>query len=192
MATINPDKLREALRTSVIKTIEAGQQAVNDSILSLYADFKERIFQDGLDADGGQIGTYSTKPIYVSINSQTSQVRKSSLKPKGKSSSKDFKNGKKRKSQYMPGGYSEFRTVVGRQNQKVDLFLTGSLMGSIVLGESGNARTIGFLTDEKVEIAEGNQNRFGKTIFAVSSEELSKFEDAVEAAATKAFFSAFE
>ena len=92
----------------------------------------------------------------------------------------------------MPGGYSEFRTVVGRQNQKVDLFLTGSLSGSIVLGESGNARTIGFLTDGKVEIAEGNQNRFGKTIFAVSNDELSKFEDAVEAAATKAFFSAFE
>lgn len=192
MANIDPDKLREALKSSVIKTVEAGQQAVYDSMLSLYADFKDRIFQDGLDADGSQIGSYSTKPIYVSIDSNTSQVRKSSLKPKGKHSDKDFKNGKKRKSQYMPGGYSQYRTVVGRQNQKVDLFLTGSLMGSIVLGESGNARTIGFLTDEKVEIAEGNQNRYGKTIFAVSSDELSKFEDAVEEAATKAFFSAFE
>lgn len=192
MPNLNPDKLREALRTSVIKVLEAGQQSITEGMLLFSADFKQRIFQDGLDADNNQIGNYSTKPIYVSISGNTSQVRKSSLKPKGKFSSGDFKDGKKRKSQYMPGGYKEYRAVVGRQNSKVDLFLTGSLRGSIQIGQSGGSTTLGFLNDEQLVIAQGNQDRFGKTIFVASDQEVDKIVTDWEDAVTDAFFKSFE
>ena len=192
MATINPDKFKENLRKMVINVLEAGQQSVTEGMLLFSADFKQRIFQDGLDADNNQIGNYSTKPIYISIAGNTSQVRKSGLKPKGKNSSKDFKDGKKRKSQYMPGGYKEYRAVVGRQNQKVDLFLTGSLRGSIQVGQSAGSTTLGFLNDEQLVIAQGNQDRFGKTIFVASDQEVNKIVTDWEDAVTDAFFKSFE
>jgi hypothetical protein len=91
----------------------------------------------------------------------------------------------------MPNGYKEYRGVVGRQNSKVDLFVTGSLRGSIQIGELGGVTTLGFLQDEQLQIAQGNQNRFSKTIFAPSDEEIKKLTDDWEAQVTEAYFNSF-
>lgn len=197
MANLNPEELKRKLVSVVQNVLEAQAQAVNEGMIELRAELIDRIFQHGLDADNSPIGGYSTKPIYVSV-SQTSQIRGSSLKPSGKGSKKgqrgkaQFKNGKPRKSQYMPGGYKEFRNVVGRQNSKVDLFLTGSMRGNIVNGTRQNGVTLEFLNDEQVQKARGNEKRFSKTIFAPTEQELEivvkKWEDDV----TNAFFKSFE
>ena len=45
---------------------------------------------------------------------------------------------------YSPQGYAEFRTIAGRKNGKVDLFLTGNLNRSIQTGKRGKKSVLGF------------------------------------------------
>lgn len=192
MANFNPETLKAKLAEAAVNVLQAQTQAVNEGMLQLTADFKDRIFQDGQDNDGNQIGSYSTKPMYVSISSQTSQVKKSGLKAKGKYSNKDFANGKKRRSQYFPDGYKGYRDAVGRQSGKVDLFLTGDMFRDIRLGISEGSVQLAFASDFQVQKANGNEERFNKVIFAPSEEELKNLTDAWEEQTTKAFFDSFE
>ncbi len=98
---------------------------------------------------------------------------------------------------YLPGGYYEFRKVVRRPNEKVDLNLTGSLKGDIRVGtrsrdgESGVIE-LTFTTDKQKEIAEGNEKRFGKTIFAASEIELDKLTLNWQNDIEEAFFNSFK
>lgn len=189
---LDPAEFARKLADSVQKVLLAQQQAVDEGMLDLISDMRDRIFLNGKDSDDQAIGRYSTKPYYASLN-QTSQVRSSSLKGRGKNDSKSkFQNGKPRKSMYLPGGYAEFRNVVGRQSERVDLNLTGSLQKDIRLGTSQGISQVAFTTDDKLEIAKGNEKRFGKTIFSASEAELSKLVQRWEDDVTYAFFSSFK
>ena len=193
---VNQKRLIEAVAQSVKNVLLAQQQSVNEGMLVLKADMTDRIFLNGVASDGSSIGSYSTTPMYASIN-QTSQVRASSLRPRGKNAQKGqrnqgtFKNGKPRKSMYLPGGYSEFRKVVGRQNAKVDLMLTGSLKADIRLGTTEGQSVLSFTTDKQKEIAAGNEKRFNKTIFSASQSELDTLVESWQDQVAEAFFSAF-
>jgi hypothetical protein len=120
-------------------------------------------------------------------------VRKSSIKPKGKNSNEPtFENGKKRKSQYLPGGYSELRKVLGRQNQTVDLALSFALRGSIQVGVQDDKIVMAFNNDKELEKAKGNEKRFGKVIFDASEEEINTLVKKWENDVTEAYFNSFE
>jgi len=193
MATFNPEQLNKKLTEAVVRVLETQNRLGIETMLNLQADMLDRVFYKGIDADGNSIGKYSKKPLYVSISGQTSQQRSSSLRPRGKdSNSPKFKNGNTRKSQYFADGYFGFRSVVGRQNQKVDLKLTGSLQGSIQVGESNNITTLAFNNDTQFEKAKGNEKRFNKVIFSASESELKAIEDVWEKEVTNAFYSSFE
>lgn len=197
MPVLDAKKLQQNIAKSVVNVLKAQTQAVNEGMFDLEADMKDRIFLEGKDSDGSAIGNYSTKPIYVPV-AGTSQVRSSSLKPRGKWAKKGqrnqgtFKNGKERKSMYLPGGYSEYRKVVGRQNKTVDLNLTGSLLKDIRIDPSEGVSKLVFTTDKKAEIAAGNEKRFGKTIFAPTSEEVDKLVEIWQVDVTQAFFKSFD
>lgn len=193
MANLNPERLKANLAAAVKRVLETQQRVVVESMLNLQADMIERVFDAGIDANGSKIGSYSTKPIYVSLAGQSSQVRSSSLKGAGKySRDPKFKNGQPRKSQYFPDGYSGYRAAVGRQNQKVDLRLTGSLLRSIQVGQTQSTVTLGFNNDKEFMKAVGNEERFNKTIFSASEAELSKIEEKWQDEVTNAFYSSFE
>lgn len=193
MATINPERLKANINAIVKNVLEAQAKAVTTAMFDLQADMIVRVFDAGNDVDGSQIGKYSTAPMYYSISQATSQVRSSSLKPRGKFSNKpEFKNGKPRKSQYFPGGYSEFRSTVGRQNAKVDLRLTGSLLASIQVGVGSNQVSLGFNNDDQYEKAKGNEERFNKVIFAPSITEIEAIEQKWQDQVENAFFNSFE
>lgn len=194
MANFDPERLKVLLAGIAQKVLLAQTQSVNEGMIELRAEFIDRIFQDGRDSDNGKIGSYSTKPIYVSPDSLTSQVGKSGLKPKGKNpnSKAKFKNGKARKSQYFPDGYKGFRAAVGRQNEAVDLFLTGSLRGDIRLGSLDGRVELAFTTDKQVQIAAGNESRFNKTIFAPTESELDIVVERWRDEVSNAFLNSFE
>ena len=192
MAAINPDTLKEKISEAIIRSLEAQQASLFLGMNNLRADMLKRIFDTGNASDGSKIGSYSTKPIYVSTKGN-SQVRSSSLRPKGKNSNEPkFENGKDRKSQYFPGGYKEYRSTVGRQSDKIDLRLTGSLQLSIQLGNTDNGQVIAFNNDEQLRKAEGNEKRFGKIIFDPSKEEVDALTEMWEKEVTEAFFKSFE
>lgn len=140
------------------------------------AVFKKRIFVDGKDSNGGAIGDYSTQPFYINPKATTLLgVKKSGLKPVGKNGQKRFKNGNLHKTVYLTGGYKELRTKTGRQSAKVDLNLSGSLLASIQTGRRGQFVVLGYTSQKKFLIMQGNELRFNKQIDRLSQKELDVF-----------------
>jgi len=162
----------------------------------MYAEFVSRIFQRGVAADGSSIGKYSTKPAYFSPNQRgkggvvkprialpRTRVAKGgrvpSLTPIGKSGQTVFKNGKPHKTAYIAIGYSGFRKAFGRQNQQVDLNLTGSLFLSIQLALTKKGIVLYFATQGEAAKGRGAEKRFGKAIFDVTAQEKAVFDNEI-------------
>lgn len=195
-----------------MKNVLAAQaQASNTACVKVAAELKARVFNRGEDATGSQIGSYSTKPIYVSIAGQTSQVRRSGLKPRGKKKgetkaarssktvttikkfkgdSEEFtsKTKRERKTMYFPDGYAGFRAAVGRQNTKVDLFLTGDLATSINPGKDD----VSFISPKQTIKGRGLEAKYKRSIFAASPQEIDAASDIVEKILEKAFYDSFK
>lgn len=147
-------------------------------VTALQGEMIERIFSEGLDSNGNKIGDYSTTPIYVPADKH---IRKGAFEKVGKNSAGDFKNGKERKSKYYKGGYAEYREDVGRQSQKKDFMLTGSLKNNIQIGEDGGSKVIG-LTDEKESLKrQGLELQVGKDVFSPAPSDIEIFEAAIDA-----------
>lgn len=131
---------------------------------TIRASISRRVFNDG-QAVNGNIGQYSTNPIYVSpLNSP----KKFSTKGKNSNSKSTFKNGKPRKTKYFSAGYKGFRSHIGRDTTKVNLTLSGRLFRSWVVGQYGSDWVVGFNSTYGSEVAAGNEGHFGKKIFAMS------------------------
>lgn len=86
---------------------------------------QRRIFDKGIDGNGGPIAEYSDKPLYVS-NSIYATPRKN--KPIGKTGQSKFKNGKPHKSTYFAGGYGQFKKAISKSSGSggVNLWLFGN------------------------------------------------------------------
>lgn len=89
----------------------------------------ERIFEKGLNVNGGPIGQYSKKPIYISDDQAP------------RSTNHRGKTGKTIKGGYYAGGYYEFRGQQGRENSFVNLRLTNELQNDLL--NANVARTSG-------------------------------------------------
>lgn len=96
-----------------------------------------RIYEQGMNSNGSQIGKYSTSPaMYVNPDyaPRSGNIRTKSggklqgLKPTvGKTGKSVFKNGKPHKTTYLPGGYKELRNRTGRRIDIVNLRFTNDL-----------------------------------------------------------------
>ena len=79
-----------------------------------------RMRNEQLNSEGESlVGSYSTKPMYMSPYSSHKKVT-----PIGKNGETVFKSGKKHKTQYIAGGYKQFKEIIGRPMFEVwgDLF----------------------------------------------------------------------
>jgi hypothetical protein len=132
-----------------------------------------RIFNRGLAANGSKIGSYSTKPILIGSSSFFKKSASNSLlgsKAKRRALNWVTINGKRLA--VLPGGYKEVRSIQGRQASYVDLQLKGDLFRSIQVGKTNTgSNVLGFINDLSKAKADGNEDRFGKKIFALSSSE---------------------
>jgi hypothetical protein len=137
---------------------------------------KERIFREGKATDGGKIGNYSTKPYYA--NSRPKLLPKSKLKPLGKNGKSKFKNGKQKKTRYLPGGYKEYRDRVGPQSSKVDLSLTQTSEESLAVGQKGNKYTYGYTNKKASTIIKANEKRFKKEVEKPTQREIKEMSEA--------------
>lgn len=164
------------------------------SAVSMLSNMQNRIFRDGKDSEGNNIGNYSTTPMYAS---EMQFVKKNSLKPIGKGGTgKDFKirhtdlvtgksktkivkrNGMDRKTMYLKEGYKEFRDVQGRSTSEVNLQLRGDLKLSFTLQAKEKEVLIGFNSEEQSIKRKGLEAHFKKsigTIFPATQEEKEEY-----------------
>lgn len=132
---------------SELNQIAKTDRAMRTALNSVLAEQKRRIFSQGNDASNSQIGTYSTKPTSIS--------RKDQAKNTGKT--------------YFPGGYAEYKTLIGRNPGKVILRNTDQMMmdyGVLVLG--GDKYGLGFTNDINGDKSEWMEEKYDKDIFGES------------------------
>lgn len=127
-------------------------------MVELEAKHKQRIFAEGLNSDGSKIGEYSQAPTYYP---KEVFIRKGAFKAKGKKNSGDFKNGKQRKSMFLAGGYSELRSIQGRQTDFVDIKYSGSAERSIGIVKLGESVLYGVRDLTESKKLHGQIERFG-------------------------------
>lgn len=160
-------------------TIEGARAEQLPAMLVVEGNIKRRVFNDGLRADGTPIGQYSERPFsldLVEARRKYPQLPLSRMKPRGRptkgrkrgSTAPLVRTGKdgqrefrERRSLYFPGGYKQFREMVNRQSEYVDLMLTGELALSIQTGRTTEAEAVvGFASDEMRKRADGQEVRF--------------------------------
>lgn len=115
--------------------------------MGLFPDTRKRIFTDGINSNGGKIITsYSTTPLYVPVTAS------SKISPLGKNKKSTFKNGRKKKSRYIPGGYAQLKVIVGRENP---LELTGQFLSAYSFAVGKTEMIFGFQDTQRKTFASG-------------------------------------
>lgn len=149
-----------------LKGFMADNALVKTVATTLAASNVRRIHNEGKAVNGSNIGNYDTKSIYVNPDKSPKKFT-----PQGKGGDKVFKSGKAHKTKYFDKGYKGFRAQIGRRTNKVDLNLTAKLEFSFQPEARGNDWVVGFTSKEQAKIARGNEKRFGKIIWGVSSDD---------------------
>ena len=155
---------------------QVGSQIVRTVAFTHMAEMRERIQQKGQSADGGDIGTYSTTPIYVAIDQMVGRK----LQPAGKNFNgkrrKVFARGKKagqpHTSRYFDRGYEGYKTEIGRNMLgKVNLTLSGQLMNQMRIFPTSKGWGTGWTNSQFTDRAYAFHKKYGKTIFGASPAE---------------------
>jgi hypothetical protein len=168
---------RLKLLEEVIANENTARRISQVAAFQVIAEYKQRIFFNGLDSTGDEIGQYSVNPFYINPLTLTT-VKASGIKPEGKNGNKVFKNGNPHKTKYLADGYKELRNLTGRNSDKVDLNFSGSLFQSIKIVEKGLESVVTYTNSDLAEIMEGNEIRFSKEIATVSDAELEQGQEA--------------
>lgn len=139
----------------------------------LLAEYKNRIFKNGLTTNLKKIGRYKGKPpIYINPKGRELKgVKKSGFKPLGKNSKNRFKNGNKKKTRYIPDGWAGVRALAGRQTGFVDLNFSSASFASIQLGFLSGRLVLGSTSKIRGLILRGMEKRFKKRILSLSLQE---------------------
>lgn len=167
----------------------------------MLARIKNRIANEGKNSDGGNIGNYSTTPIYVTpkqfvsggFNAQgkrnaagntigdrlipTVRLSKTGVKrnpAKYQKYSLVKPNLTQRKSMYLQEGYKELRDIQGLRTDIMNFKYSGNLLESY--RQQQNAQTVlqGFTTEKSALIREGLEAIKG-TVFSPTEEEIKQY-----------------
>ena len=133
------------------------RKAMETAARDVLPDVARRVFTDGKASDGSAIGSYSTKPIYISKKNSPVQ---NAGEPK-------------EKTLFFPGGYRQFKSDIGR-GDGVNLKVFGRLQSDYLTPKKENTAT-GVRYDLKespnAEKKAGAEKRFGKAIFDLTEKE---------------------
>jgi len=139
------------------------------AVVSTHSVQTQRIFGQGLDANGSPIGQYnSTDELYVNPKDAPK-----SFTPEGKYGDRTFQNGKQHKTKYF-SSYKSFRSNQGRRDDVVNLNLSGLLFkdfASTVVPQ-GNRVLTGVRNAANVGKVDGAINKYGEVVFKLSENEL--------------------
>lgn len=185
MSAISPEEFMQRY-DSFIQELAERDLPLARGAQSSHADQVTRIFVEGKDSDGNQIGTYNdTTPIYANPNTTpgrkfTPQGKASnfSAKKEGSGTGDTFKNGKPRKTKYFPS-YKSLKEVIGQESNFVNLEFTGDLKSDF--SNRGNVvkvnahEYVSGVRDHNALKIEGQEDHFNTTIFQHTKREVDTF-----------------
>lgn len=118
------DEFNKKLDAKIL-AIQTQNKPLELAVRSVMTLQSRRIFVNAKNVDGGNIGEYVKKPVYISPNANKGLPN---FPLRGKSGKTKFENGKDHKTGYFEN-FLEFKKEIGRNKkvQSVDLFLTGEL-----------------------------------------------------------------
>lgn len=153
--------LHKHLGSIAKKLDEQMPDIINVQVMQeLEAEWKNRIFNNGLDSNGVKIGDYSTNPSYFT---KDAFIRVGAFKSRGKNSTNiTFKNGNKRKSMYINTGYSGLRDIQGRQTEFVNLKYSGSMERAFRVYKFGNEVVFGNASEREHIKFTGLEDKYGE------------------------------
>lgn len=145
----------------LLKIVERVNKAIRSdkskrtALTTTLAINKQRIFVNGLDANGTKIGTYGTNPISISKSRQARNTGKT----------------------YFKGGYSEYKSAIGKNPGYVNLTNTGHMQSDYGLIINGDSYGFGFQNQENANKSTWMSEKYDKDIFELSDKELDVFAD---------------
>jgi hypothetical protein len=152
-------------------------KAMGIAVQNTHVKQMERIFEEGDNSKGGNIGKYnSTDPIYV--NPSTSPK---SFPTKGKTGKTKFQDGKSHKTGYFES-YKEYRQKIGRETGSVNLVLSGQLQSDLSNGLkkiSPSNWVAAIKNPANKDKIDGAEDRYGK-IFDLTKKERENFKDILQ------------
>ena len=151
-------ELSESDAKNIIRTIATSMNGI----------ISERIHEQGLDANGGKIGNYDTKPIYVNPNVATRK-----FPAEGKTGKTKFiSTGLPHKTKYFAGGYNEFKTQVGKNIGSVNLNLSGQMNNQFTVIATKDGYGLGWADENIFARARFFETKkYNKTIWGVTESE---------------------
>lgn len=127
-----------------------SERTLRTAISTTLSEHKPRIFEKGLDENNSQIGTYGTKPISIARSKQARQTGRT----------------------YFPGGYSEYKSAVGKNPGYVTLRNTDQMMQDYGIVGQGNEFGLGFQNAHNYDKSQWLMEKYGKNIFFHSEQEV--------------------
>lgn len=162
----------------IISLIETENKPFRRAVQTVHTQRITRVFDNGEKADGGKIGQYSTKPIYVSAKTYGF-----SFAGQGKNQARRSKDSP-RKTKYFAEGYKGFRQFVKRPVNFINLGLTYDLRFDLSNSSSRRVNMPDKVSPHEyherlkrphnIEKVDGLENRFGN-IFGFSQKERDDF-----------------
>jgi len=157
---------------------DTGSRIIREVALNYMAEMRDRIQNRGKASDGSDIGKYSTKPTYISID----QMDGRKLKPEGKefkgkrrsTFASGKKKGKPHSSRYFEDGYEQYKTEAGRNTLgKVNLTFTGQFFNQMQLLPVPQGWGVGWSGAELLARAKKfeSSKMYGKDIFEPTKQE---------------------
>jgi hypothetical protein len=132
-----------------ITSVVNNDRNIRTALSTVLAVHKPRIFEQGFDAKGQQIGIYSTKPASIAKKNQARQTGQT----------------------YFPGGYSEYKKLIGKNPGYVIQRNTDQMYQDYgLVGSSGNYG-FGFNNTENYNKSQWMEKHFNKDIYDLSNNE---------------------
>jgi hypothetical protein len=125
---------------------------------TVLAKQKERIFQRGEDASSAKIGVYGTNPISIAKKNQARNTGKT----------------------FFKGGYSEYKTAIGKNPGYVNLVNTGQMQADLGLIVNGDTYAFGFQNEANANKSGWVEDKYSKEIFELSDPEFKLYVDVLQ------------
>lgn len=143
MANEFTDILEKVQRTA---TADKTMRTALTSVLSIH---KRRIFEEGFNAKGVKIGTYSTKPTSIAKSQQARNTGRT----------------------FFKGGYAEYKKAIGKNQGFVNLRNTDQMMMDYGLIGSGDSWGFGFQNSDNYKKSQYLEQKYQSAIFDLSRNE---------------------